>query len=375
MSKFQNKVKQVLQIAKQQKKEQKRQARRQQRKAEQKQAEEQEMRYQFCDQIYDILIQTNDDEMTSRIVGIICESVSLEDLKSYIEYPKILNANVNIIKAHLAEFPNIQQIDIYEEEMRYYLCDEIYDILIQTNDEEMTSKIAGIINESVSIPFEDVKLFLKNPEKLNEVVNDIKAQLAKIPIVHQVTEETIDEEIVPRTTMIIHPIGFYKNPMDYYISLIQWCRQCAHYDNCPEALQEAIFELMGNEGKYKEMFSNPWKMLIFIKGITNRHHYFVMCEGGKERYENFMVNYIAENGRYLIMQKVTRILGHWGLSQEVKTNAYLDLKNHYKVTHDQIREMYLDPRKLAIWLKQFIPSSYTVKEVDAAMKRHKFYYY
>lgn len=197
-----------------------------------------------------------------------------------------------------------------------------------------------------------------------------------VPIVHREAEESIEvEKIVPRNTMILNPIGAYQNPMDYYLKLIRWCRHCAHYDNCPEALQEAIFELMGNEGKYKEVFSDPTKMLQFIKSFAGRHQYFIMCLGSEEKYANFMIDYITENGRYLIMQKVTRILGHWGLSQEIKTNAYLELKNHFKVTHEQIKKMYLNPKELAKWLKAFIPKSYTTKDVDAAMDRHGFYYY
>ena len=75
------------------------------------------------------------------------------------------------------------------------------------------------------------------------------------------------------------------------------------------------------------------------------------------------------------MRKVTRILGHWGFSQDIKKAAYVALKDHKKMTHQQIREMYLDPKKLLNWLKAFIPKSYTSKDVDAAMNRHGFYYY
>ena len=234
-----------------------------------------------------------------------------------------------------------------------------------------------VINVSeFPVPIVPIPIYTKSEEPVKVEVFDIPAGTVPILPIRVVYPERVGVDvIIPRKPMIIHPIGFYQNPMDYYLNIIQWCRHCAYYDNCPEALQEAIFELMGNEGKYKEVFSNPTEMLQFIQSSARKHQYFIMCLGGEEAYENFMTNYIAENGRYLIMQKVTRMLGHWGLSQKVKSDVYLALKDHIKVTHQQIKEMYSNPRVLARWLKAFIPKSYITKDVDAAMARHGFYYY
>lgn len=228
---------------------------------------------------------------------------------------------------------------------------------------------------------EEIDITIVPVPKLSVSVPKMPVTIVPVPIdpaqiVHQETQRAVEVEVIaPRTTMVIHPIGAYENPMDYYLEVIQWCRRCAHYDNCSQVLREAIIELMGNEGKYKEVFSNPIVMLQFVQSFARRHQYFVAGFGGERKYTDSLIKHIERNGRFLIMQKVSRMLGHWGLPQDVKKAAYVALKNHTEVTHQQIREMYLDPKKLLSWLKKFIPSSYTSKEVDAAMGRHGFYYY
>lgn len=76
----------------------------------------------------------------------------------------------------LSQF-KVNQADINEEPLRQTICDQIYDIIIQSNDEEITSKIVGVIYKSYSIPLNDLKEFIENSEKLNSVVNDIKSQI------------------------------------------------------------------------------------------------------------------------------------------------------------------------------------------------------
>lgn len=74
----------------------------------------------------------------------------------------------------LSEF-KVNQADINEEPLRRTLCDQIYDIIMQTNDEEMCGRIVGIIYKSYLISLNSLREFIENSEKLTLVVNDIKS--------------------------------------------------------------------------------------------------------------------------------------------------------------------------------------------------------
>lgn len=71
----------------------------------------------------------------------------------------------------------IYPADINENPLRQTYCDQLYDIIIQSNDEEITGKIVGIIYKSYSIPLNHIQEFIENTEKLTSVVNEIKSQI------------------------------------------------------------------------------------------------------------------------------------------------------------------------------------------------------
>ena len=302
------------------------------------------------------------------------------------EYDKVAVQKLILGKYSFERYLNYKQrFYVYNEDSKCILAEDI-DITVVPVPKfpvpKMTIPKLEVPKIPVSVPIAQAPV-VQIPKLTTPIVEISKLANPIVPIpidpaqiVHQETQRTMEEEIIaPRTIMIMHPIGAYENPMDYYLEVIQWCRRCAHYDNCPQVLREAIIELLGNEGDYKEVFSNPMVMLQFIKSQAQRHQYCVANFGSEEEYAKSLTEYIAENGRFIIMRKVTRILGHWGFSQDIKKAAYVALKDHKKMTHQQIREMYLDPKKLLNWLKAFIPKSYTSKDVDAAMNRHGFYYY
>ena len=71
----------------------------------------------------------------------------------------------------------IYPADINENPLRQILCDQIYDIVIQSNDEEITGKVVGVIYKTYTISLNDLRIFIENPEKLTSIVNEIKSQL------------------------------------------------------------------------------------------------------------------------------------------------------------------------------------------------------
>lgn len=398
----------LIQTQKQQQKEQKRQARRQQQKLAEKQAVEKE-RMKTFEKLMQGKVCTKEELETMQMKhqmykehghyisvfekdskGFNLQAKEFEDFQ-YIPIPQMM-AEIKILKgkqSFIRDVPTKEEMSPLDQKyfqsivLKYCFTEIRKSIRMkhEYNRDAVQKLILGKYSFERYVNYQQ-RLFVTSKDRKMFVIENIDVSVVpvpKFPVIQMIHEEKVEEKveeiIQPRSTMIIHPIGAYSNPMDYYINVIQWCRHCAHYNNCPEALCEAILELMGNEGKYKEVFSDPTEMLKFVDRFARRYQYFAKGFGGKERYADVMIDYIAENGRFEIMRKVSRMLGHWGLSQEVKTNAYLALKNNARVTHDQIREMYLDPRKLAIWLKAFIPDSYTTEDVDAAMTRHGFYYY
>lgn len=74
----------------------------------------------------------------------------------------------------LSQF-KVNQADINENPLRRTYCDKIYDVVAQSNDEEMTGRIVGVIFKSYSIPLNDLKEFTENNEKLTSLINDIKS--------------------------------------------------------------------------------------------------------------------------------------------------------------------------------------------------------
>lgn len=76
----------------------------------------------------------------------------------------------------LSQF-ELELAEINEEPLRQILCDKLYDIVIQSENEKNTCKIVGIIYKSYSIPLNDIKEFVENNEKLNLVIDEIKKSL------------------------------------------------------------------------------------------------------------------------------------------------------------------------------------------------------
>ena len=76
----------------------------------------------------------------------------------------------------LSQF-KVNQAEINEEPLRQILCDELYDIVNQSENEKVTNKIIGVIYKSYSIPLNDIKEFVENNEKLNLVIDEIKKSL------------------------------------------------------------------------------------------------------------------------------------------------------------------------------------------------------
>lgn len=125
------------------------------------------------DYIPNISYNHNIEFVTKRMRDVIRNMVS-PNKNTIFHWLKTIQFKFNV--QSLSQF-KLNQADINENPLRHTLCDQIYDIIAQSNDEEMTGKIVGIIYKSYSIPLKDLKEFIENNEKLTSVVNEIKSKL------------------------------------------------------------------------------------------------------------------------------------------------------------------------------------------------------
>lgn len=200
------------------------------------------------------------------------------------------------------------------------------------------------------------RIIVCNREK--KFVDIMNADTSIVPIptfpIVRIPDEPIEIFIPRNWPLTLSPINKYETPMDYYISVIDWCRRHTQYDD-PEVLRIAFRMIIGNEIVLEECLRNMEYLGQFIRHCNRMYRYMMKYFN----YEETLKKEDVKCERYELMKKSSRVLNLWKYPKEVGSKIYILLKF---LDENQIREMYENPKHYLNWLKENV-SDYSTNQV------------
>lgn len=196
-------------------------------------------------------------------------------------------------------------------------------------------------------------------------ITSVDTSIVPIPTfpIIPIPQEPVEAFIPRNLPLTISPIQKYDTPMDYYISVIEWCRRHTQYDS-PEVLKIAFRKIIGNEILLKDCFQDMEFLGRFIRYCNGEYRYMMQYFN----YQEMLAQHIEEQGRYELMRKTTRVLNLWKYPLYVGKRLYNIIRF---MEQDRIQMMYENPKYYLEWLKENV-WDYSKDQVVASIQHHGF---